>query len=114
MAITRGRASSSTAQTVADGTWTDILPTSFQGCRGLLVECVTGSAAPLRIAAQNRANPNDTIHRLGVASANTPDEWMELAAGQSFEFKAPVDNLITRAMVAGGGGTATVKWSVSE
>lgn len=114
MAITRGRASNSTSQTVATATWTDILPVSFVGCQYLTVECVAGSAAPLQVAVAQRANPNDTFHRIGVAAADTPDDWMELAAGQSFRFEGVIDNRITRAMVSGSGGTATCKWSPSK
>lgn len=132
MAITRSRSSNSTANTVADATWTDILPLfgsqSFQGCEELVVECPAGSAAPLKIAVASRSgiasgsvgsDPNkvsngDTCHRIGVTAADTPDDWMELAAGQSLPFAGSIDNKIVRAMVSGSGGIGTCKWTITK
>lgn len=132
MAITRSRASNSTTQQVADATWTDILPLfgtqNFQGCEELVVQNTSGSAGPLKVCVASRSgiatgsvgvDPNkpatgDTSHRIGVAAADTPDDWMELAVGESMTFAGSFENKIVRAMVSGSGATANCKWSITK
>lgn len=117
MSITVGRGSNSTTQTVADATWTDILSqaaSAYIQCEAIVVANLSTSGAPLKVAAQQKGNPGDTIHRIGVTSANVPDDWWELAAGESVEFVGSIDNKIVRVMVSGSGGTATCKWTVSK
>lgn len=114
MAITKGRASNSTTQTVASATWTDILPTGYAGCEEILLSCAALSAAPLRIAISHNANPQDTAHRIGVTAADTPDDWCVIPAGSSITLAGDVTNKIKRVMVAGDGGTATLSWTVTK
>lgn len=107
MAITRGVASGGAAQTVANATWTDILPSGYKGCEAIQIDC---SAQGVFVAVEQRAGAGDSVH--GAISGNTPTAYYDLAADASTVFYGSQENKITRVMVAGNGGTATITWTV--
>jgi hypothetical protein len=130
MAITAGRSVNDNTNTVAQDTWTDILPAfgtaGFQGCEEIVIQCVAVAALKVAVALRagiatgsvgadpNKVSVGDTPHRIGVGAANVPDDWFILAIGESIPFAGSLDNKITRVMVAGSGGTATVKWTITK
>lgn len=112
MAITPGRASNASTQTVGTD-WTDLLSTGgtgFLGCEDLLVvHLPTSAAETLHVAAQNKAATGDTIHRI---TSGTPSDFFELARGESIVLSGSLDNKIIRAMAKAASGTASLKWTV--
>lgn len=110
MAVTRGRSSGST-QTEST-TFADILPASYGGCEELVIKCDEASTATLKVAVQCRAGNADSPHLF--ASASAPTDWAELKQGESIPFAGSLDNKITKVMVAGNGGTATLWWTVTK
>lgn len=95
-------------QTVDDSDPTQILS---KPAKRVLIICTAASGEGLRVNVRN-AVTQDSIHPAYVEDA--PATYFVLEPGESYEFRAPNDNLINSVIVDGDGATATFSGTVGE